>query len=250
MQPISKTTVPCQICQQTFRIDEVVPAEMVRGGVIETIRKERPDWSTQGFICLDDLARYRAKHVENVLETERGELSALEQDVVRNLAEHEILAANIDAQFDRQLNFGDRLSDSIAVFGGSWGFILAFMGVIVIWIAINTGILLKRPFDPFPYILLNLILSCLAAIQAPIIMMSQNRQEAKDRMRGEHDYRVDLKAELEVRNLNAKMDLLLTHQWQRLLEIQSIQMEMMEELMHRRTVTDSDDGPAASPPKG
>jgi len=92
---------------------------------------------------------------------------------------------------------------------------------------------LKQPFDPYPYILLNLVLSCLAAIQAPVIMMSQNRQEAKDRLRGEHDYRVNLKAELEIRHLNAKMDQLLTHQWRRLMEIQQIQMDLMEEFMGR-----------------
>lgn len=98
---------------------------------------------------------------------------------------------------------------------------------------INSIILLRRPFDPYPFILLNLILSCLAAIQAPIIMMSQNRQEAKDRLRSEHDYRVNLKAELEIRHLHAKMDQLLTHQWNRLLQIQQIQVELIEEIVEK-----------------
>ena len=102
------------------------------------------------------------------------------------------------------------------------------------WIAINSIPLLWRPFDVYPYILLNLALSGLAAIQAPIIMMSQNRQEAKDRLRSEHDYRVNLKAELEIRQLHWKLDQLLTHQWQRLLEIQQIQMDLMEELVHKQ----------------
>ena len=98
------------------------------------------------------------------------------------------------------------------------------------WVGVNSAVLFWRPFDPYPFILLNLVLSCLAAIQAPIIMMSQNRQEARDRMRAEHDYQVNLKAELEIRHLHRKVDQLLTHQWQRLLEIQRIQMELMEDL--------------------
>ncbi len=121
----------------------------------------------------------------------------------------------------------------MAVFGGSWSFILCFGAVLLVWIAVNSIAVLRQPFDPYPYILLNLVLSCLAAMQAPIIMMSQNRQEAKDRMRAEHDYQVNLKAELEIRHLTWKMDQLLNHQWQRLLEIQKIQTELMEELLRK-----------------
>ena len=118
---------------------------------------------------------------------------------------------------------------------GSWRFISIFMAVLFIWIFINTIVLIHKPFDPYPFILLNLILSCIAAIQAPIIMMSQNRQEAKDRLRSEHDYRVNLKAELEIRHPHEKMDHLLMTQWQRLLEIQEVQTELMEELARKRT---------------
>ncbi len=121
----------------------------------------------------------------------------------------------------------------MAEFGGSWRFIIYFAVVLVVWITFNSVELLSRPFDPFPYILLNLVLSCLAAIQAPVILMSQNRQEAKDRLRGEHDYRVNLKAELEIRLLHEKLDLLLTHQWQKLLEIQRIQMDLMEDMVRK-----------------
>jgi uncharacterized membrane protein len=121
----------------------------------------------------------------------------------------------------------------VASFGGSWTFIVVFALVLAAWISINGAALLARPFDPYPFILLNLILSCLAAIQAPIIMMSQNRMEAKDRLRSENDYQVNLKAELEIRHLNEKLDVLLKHQWQKLLEIQQIQMDFMKELMRR-----------------
>ena len=109
-------------------------------------------------------------------------------------------------------------------------FISAFGGFILIWVLINTLVLILRPFDPYPFILLNLFLSCLAALQAPIIMMSQNRQEARDRLHSENDYRVNLKAELEIRQLHEKLDHLLQHQWERLMEIQQIQIELMNEL--------------------
>jgi uncharacterized membrane protein len=226
-------TVICQICGQQKRISEVRPAELVREPLVEAIKKTHPDWSSSGFICTSDLDQFRAKYVKDVLETEKGELSALEERVVRSLEEQELLSKNINIEFDRQLTFGERMADKMAEYAGSWGFVIGFFGALFGWIAINTAILIMKPFDPYPFILLNLVLSCLAAIQAPIIMMSQNRQEAKDRLRSEHDYSVNLKAELEIRNLHEKIDHLLMKQWQRLLEIQEIQMELMEELAHK-----------------
>lgn len=226
-------TVLCQICKEQKRRTEAIPGELIREPIAETIRKTHPDWSPNGFICIADLNRYRAKYVKDVLETEKGELSTLEEQVMKSLKEHELLSKNINIEFDRQLTLGERLADKIAEFGGSWRFILSFSGVFLIWIAINSLALIWKPFDPFPFILLNLVLSCLAAIQAPIIMMSQNRQEAKDRLQSEHDYSINLKAELEIRHLHEKIDHLLMNQWQRLLEIQEIQMELMEELAHK-----------------
>jgi uncharacterized membrane protein len=226
-------TVLCQICKEQRKRSEAIPGELIREPIAETIRKTHPDWSPSGFICIADLNQYRAKYVKDVLETEKGELSTLEEQVMRSLKEHELLSRNINIEFDRQLTLGERLADKIAEFGGSWRFILSFSGVFLIWIAINSLALIWKPFDPFPFILLNLVLSCLAAIQAPIIMMSQNRQEAKDRLQSEHDYSINLKAELEIRHLHEKIDHLLMNQWQRLLEIQEIQMELMEELAHK-----------------
>jgi uncharacterized membrane protein len=223
--------VTCQICKQPKKPTEALPGELVRNSVADTIRRTHPDWSAHGFICLPDLHRYRAEHVQQMLETEKGELSSLEGEVLRSLAEHETLSRNVNVEFDRELSFGERIADRVAEFGGSWRFIISFGVVLVCWITINSIALFRATWDPYPYILLNLLLSCLAALQAPVIMMSQNRQESKDRLRGEHDYRINLKAELEVRHLNAKFDLLLTHQWQRLMEIQQIQMEIMEEVV-------------------
>ena len=146
------------------------------------------------------------------------------------MRDQEILARNPDDEFDDKLTFGQKLADKVAVFGGSWNFIISFSVFLVAWMVVNSIALLKKPFDPFPFILLNLMLSGIAGLQAPVIMMSQNRQEAKDRLRAEHDYQVNLKAELEIRNLHEKMDHLLNQQWQRLIEIQQIQTDLMEEL--------------------
>ena len=142
---------------------------------------------------------------------------------------HDVLATNIDAEFEREWSFGERMADRIASFGGSWTFLIWFGVFIALWIVMNSIVFLWRPADPYPFILLNLVLSCLAAIQAPIIMMSQNRQEAKDRLRSQHDYQVNLKAELEIRHLHQKLDHLLSHQWERLVEIQELQMELINE---------------------
>ena len=227
-------TFTCAVCGRPKPRDEVFPEDLVRPAIAEIIRKTHPGWGPGQFVCLDDLNRFRAEYIEDALEEEIGELTTLEEEVVRSLQEQEVLSRNINTQFDRELTFGERIADKVAEFGGSWTFILSFWGVLMVWVAINSHVLLHRPFDPYPFILLNLVLSCLAAIQAPIIMMSQNRQEDKDRLRAENDYRVNLKAELEVRHLNAKMDLLLTHQWRRLLEVQQIQTDLMEEVVQRK----------------
>jgi uncharacterized membrane protein len=195
--------------------------------------RDCPTWSPDGWVCQADLNKYRAAYVEEILAEERGELSDLDRQVIESLREQELLSRNLAAEFASRRSFGERIADRMAAFGGSWVFILSFCGILVLWIAAN-AILLSRPFDPFPFILLNLCLSCVAALQAPVIMMSQNRQEAKDRLRAENDYQVNLKAELEIRHLHAKLDQLISHQWERLMEIQRIQMELLEELGAKR----------------
>jgi uncharacterized membrane protein len=224
----------CQICGKPKNRSELIPAALIRPRLVERIQSRFPDWSPEGFICLPDLNRLRGEYVQSLLEDEKGELSSLERSVVESLARHETLAEDVEAQFQKKLSLGERLADQIADFGGSWTFISLFGGFILVWIVINTIVLLTRPFDPYPFILLNLMLSCLAAVQAPIIMMSQNRQESRDRLRSENDYRVNLKAELEIRHLHEKLDYLLQHQWERLLEIQQIQVELMNEIAPAR----------------
>ena len=224
----------CQICRKTFAPSAGILGDLIRPSLFDFIQKRVPAFDPRGFICLNDLGAFRRDYVKEVLQEEIGELTALDQEVIDSLQQHEILSENIGKEFERELTFGERLSDRIASFGGSWTFIMIFGAVLFVWIIINTIVLAMRAFDPYPFILMNLILSCLAALQAPVIMMSQNRGEARDRARAENDYKVNLKAELEIRHLHEKIDHLLRKQYNRLFEIQQIQIELLEELGQKR----------------
>ncbi|MBI1373247.1 MAG: DUF1003 domain-containing protein [Phycisphaera sp.] len=224
----------CQVCGKSLPANQLIHAAVIRPAIVDVIRREVPQWSDDGDICLNDLNQFRNRYIQNILESEKGELTDLEDEVLQSLMDHDILASNVEEEIEEAVTFGERLSDRMASFGGSWAFIIVFACVMLAWITLNSVTLLSRPFDPFPYILLNLVLSCLAAIQAPVIMMSQNRQEAKDRLRSQHDYQVNLKAELEIRQLHQKVDHLLSHQWERLVEIQRVQLELMNDLRNRK----------------
>ena len=234
MNKTAPATVICEICKKPKSPHDGMLAELIRPSLLEFIKKRVPQLDDKGFICLEDLGKFRKEYVKDVLEDELGELSTLDHEVIESLQQHEILASNIAEQFETKLTFGERLSDRIASFGGSWRFIILFGVVLVLWIILNAALLLNRGFDPYPFILLNLILSCLAAMQAPIIMMSQNRAELRDRLRSENDYKINLKAELEIRHLHEKIDHLLRRQYNRLFEIQQIQIELLEEIGRKR----------------
>jgi len=223
----------CQVCGSDQR-SGLQPGVLVRPAVAELIQRKTGSWSEEGWICSRDLQRFRYEYVESLLLAEKGELSALDREVLESIKAQEIFSHNPEEELQSSLTMGQRLADRIAAVGGSWRFIISFVAVLSVWIGVNSFVLLARPFDPYPYILLNLALSCLAAVQAPVIMMSQNRQEARDRMNAMHDYQVNLKAELEIRHLHQKLDHLLTHQWERLVEIQEIQMELINELRSRK----------------
>jgi uncharacterized membrane protein len=228
------TRFRCVICGKEKPARDVTQLDVVRPSLLDRIKQEYPELPNEGFVCADDLDRFRSRYVTDLLSQERGELTKLEQEVVQSMADHETLAENIEAEYAGHRTFGERLSDRLAAFGGSWTFIVIFFVVLVAWMAFNAVSAARDIFDPYPFILLNLVLSCLAAIQAPIIMMSQNRQEAKDRLRSENDFRVNLKAELEIRHLHEKIDHILTRQWERLAEIQQIQLELMQDPQLRK----------------
>jgi uncharacterized membrane protein len=229
-----ETTIECQICHELRPASQVISAEFVRGPIAELIRREHPTWNSDGYVCLRELNQYRARQVEEMLVSERGELSQLERDVVDSLGDEELLAQNIEATLDATSTLSERLADRLAEFGGSWTFLMLFGAFIAVWIGTNSAWIASSAPDPYPFIFLNLLLSCIAAIQAPVILMSQNRHTSKDRVRAEHDYRINLKSEVEIRNLHSKLDLLLTHQWRRLLEIQQLQIDLMQEIAAKR----------------
>jgi uncharacterized membrane protein len=230
--PIS--TSVCAVCGQAKPSHELTPADLVRPTLHDAIRRDHPEWNSQSWICHFDLHRYTGQLIEDMLTEERGELTRLDVEVVASLRENEISAENINEKLAEQNTVGERLADQISEFGGSWRFVMVFVGLLALWVVANTWAIFGARVDPYPFIFLNLVLSCIAALQAPIIMMSQNRQERRDRLRADQDYKVNLKAELEVRLLTAKLDQLRNQQWQRLLEIQKIQTNLMQEILNQR----------------
>jgi uncharacterized membrane protein len=174
----------------------------------------------------------RAKHLAvKFLQREWDNLGEQEKRVVESLVDRKHLSRDLSRDADDKRTFGQRIADKVAAFGGSWTFIIIFAAVLIAWVVLNSAILLNRAFDPYPYILLNLFLSMLAAIQAPVIMMSQNRQEAKDRRNAEHDYEINLKAELEICAIQEKLDELRETKWAELVEMQQQQIRLLEKLL-------------------
>jgi uncharacterized membrane protein len=167
---------------------------------------------------------------ESLLKSEEKQLTKLQKIVQQAIAEEKLIIENLLHQPEEILSKGQSISDKVASFGGSWKFIISFSVILSVWILFNTLSPQKDEFDPYPFILMNLVLSAIAALQAPIIMMSQNRKEEKDRKRSENDYLINLKAELEVRSLHQKIDLLLEEQIKVLFESQAKQLEILKEI--------------------
>lgn len=222
----------CEICNKHLPVSDLFPLKMIRTSVLNTALSQKGVLDIEGYVCGKDLRQMRIDHIEKILYDDKGAFSRLEEDVLNSLKDQEVLSENINAKFDRELTLGERLADKVARFGGSWSFILSFVVILIAWMGVNT-LLLGRGFDPYPYILLNLVLSCLAALQAPVIMMSQNREAEKERLRANEDYCTNLKAELEIQQIHSKLDLFMKQQWESLLELQKIQIELSEELLHR-----------------
>ena len=220
------------ISNKEIKKGEELKGHYLREGIFNLIKKEYPGFNEDCYISLDELNRYRRNYLSSLISQEAGEINKLDKDVMDAIKNNSILSENIEDAISEKQTVGQKLADKIASFGGSWTFIIIFFVFILGWMGINVWILTTRTFDPFPFILLNLILSCLAAIQAPIIMMSQNRRELKDRFRSENDYKINLKAELEIKLLSEKIDHMIVHQNKKLLEIQEIQADYLEDLMN------------------
>lgn len=170
------------------------------------------------------------EHIKELLNQEQSDLA----QIMSIIEKRENTSENINDAYDEQTTFGQRLADKIAAFGGSWAFIITFFAILIGWMLVNTLVLGHRAYDPYPFILLNLVLSSLAALQAPVIMMSQNRQEERDRLRAENDYNVNLKAELEIRSLHDKIDHIMIQKWNTLITMQEMQLRILEEQQRER----------------
>ncbi|MEI8046463.1 MAG: DUF1003 domain-containing protein [Bacteroidota bacterium] len=222
----------CEICGKTFSESELISGHGIRHEIERLIIEDHPSWNDNNQICSEDFNKYRVKYISGLIDDERGSVEVLKNEVVKSILQNELLSVDTNV-IDAPVKIGEKISDKVASFGGSWKFIISFSSLLVVWIIINSLVLLFKPFDPFPFILLNLILSCVAAMQAPIIMMSQNRQEKKDRIRSENDYKINLKSEIEIRTLHEKVDHLLLDQWSKMMGIQEIQIEILEEIRNK-----------------
>lgn len=222
------------ISKKEFPQSEKVLAKMVRKPIVDLIKREHPEFDENCHMALSELNDYRERYISEFLQREVGQLDELEQRVVQAMRDKRLVSGNPDDDEDTtNLTTGQRVADKVADFGGSWTFIISFMSFLLVWICVNAFVFMNKGFDPYPFILLNLILSCVAALQAPVIMMSQNRQEEKDRKRAKNDYMVNLKSELEIRLLHEKLDHLIMHQEQTLIEVQKVQIDMMNDILAR-----------------
>jgi len=227
------TTFISDLSKETYPIAEKVMGRSIRQSVFNLIKKENAAFTEDSQLSFRELNVFRERYIADYLSKQIGELTQLEKTVLETLSNKSTLADKMESEEDGQLTLGQRLADKVASFGGSWTFIITFGLLFLVWIAINTLLFKNKGYDPYPFILLNLILSCIAALQAPVIMMSQNRQEEKDRERAKKDYMINLKSELEIRILHEKIDHLIIHQQQELLEIQKVQIEMMNDILSK-----------------
>ncbi|MAG16403.1 hypothetical protein CMO88_05075 [Candidatus Woesearchaeota archaeon] len=224
----------CIICSRKLERRNLYLGKVMRQGVYELVKNKNKEFGEKSKLCGKCLSETRAEYIIGTLKDEEADISHLEKDVLTSIKKQDTITRNIYKDYRKKLKISDAISDKLAEFGGSWTFIIMFGLFLAGWIMVNIYLLSQKPFDPYPFILLNLILSTLAAIQAPIIMMSQNRQESRDRLRSEHDYKINLKAELEIRYLHEKIDLLLKNHWNRLLQIQQMQVDVLEEIKKRK----------------
>jgi uncharacterized membrane protein len=216
-----------------FPISEKISARTIRHHILKLIQKDHKEFTHDSCLSKSELNFYREKYITEYLLREIGELTDLEKSVLASMSGETTLTDKLDGEDTQSLTFGQKIADKVASFGGSWKFIISFGVFILTWISLNIFWLSNKSFDPYPFILLNLILSCLAALQAPVIMMSQNRQEEKDRQRAKNDYMINLKSELEIRTLQEKIDHFILDQQLELLEIQKVQIDMMTEILNQ-----------------
>lgn len=232
--------MPKVICFISHRVVDQVHAIQgitMRDTILAFIRETYPDFTVDDYISRGEMDKIRRAYLLHLVSLQNEDITQVEKQVVDAITNNKILSEDVEPIIESQLTLGQRAADKIAEFGGSWRFIISFFIILLIWIVTNVWFLGRTPFDPYPFILLNLILSCLAAIQAPIIMMSQNRVEQKDRLRSENDYKINLKAELEIKLLHEKLDHLTIVQNKHLIEVQQMQIDYLEDILAELNVS-------------
>lgn len=222
-----------------FPLVQRMSGSELRPALLAFIQEKQPGFKPGSSLSLSELNILRQQYIAEYLDQDVRELTDLQSTVLEAMRQDALLANSLENDSAEPLTLGQRLADKVAAFGGSWKFIISFGSFLVLWIIVNAVVLMSSAFDPYPFILLNLILSCIAALQAPVIMMSQNRQEEKDRERSRNDYMINLKSELEIRLLHEKIDHLILHQQRQLIEIQEMQVEMMNEILNKVARKDS-----------
>ncbi len=219
------------VCKRLENGEEYIKANLIRDSILELIKKDYPHLTKDCYIKKEEVDKYREIHLATLIKHAKSNFNEMDKLVIKSIANRDVISDNIEESLDKGLTIGQKIADKVASFGGSWTFILSFTIFLILWMITNVFILTRKPFDPYPFILLNLLLSTLAAIQAPVIMMSQNRQEEKDRKRGQNDYKINLKSELEIKLLHEKKDHLILSQNKRIMENQEIQNDYLEEIL-------------------
>ncbi len=218
----------CSVCGALVDTRHLANPQKLEDPMVELIRRDHPNWDGKRGVCPKCREQYRAKKFYGYLEAEYQKLTEMEHNLVSKIVRRTKVSKEVHAEYEEKMTVGERVADQVALFGGSWSFIFLFGSVLLGWMFLNAFLLVRRPFDPYPFILLNLVLSALAALQAPVIMMSQNRQAAKDRLQAQHDYEINLMAEIEIRDLHDKVDALRLKQWHELWQMQQQQLELLE----------------------
>jgi len=230
----------CSLCGTPVEGRTLASPQKLENRILDLIKQDRPEWEGKRGICGNCLEQYRAKKFVAYLEAEYQKLSELENAVVSKITRRGRVSKLVHQDLDTKMTWGEHVADKVAQFGGSWRFIGIFAAILIGWMIINSVLLVRHPFDPYPFILLNLVLSTIAALQAPVIMMSQNRQAHKDRMQANQDYEINLMAEIEIRDLHDKLDSLRFKQWHELWHIQKRQIELLEHLCERHADPDKE----------
>jgi len=240
-------TIACLVDGEVLSLEASLQLTELDAGIRNRIKQDYPQAKATDYICGHHLLKYRLERVDAMINADLKQTKKINHKLTRALQSDDYDIVDVNEALTESLTFGQKVSDDVARFGGSWGFILIFMVVLLSWMIVNGLHLFGVNFDNYPYILLNLVLSCVAAIQAPIIMMSQNRSADRDRMMAENDYHVNLKSEHELRLLHAKVDHLAQNQMPHNMEVERFQLEILGEI--RQELAELREATQKTPPK-